>query len=466
LDYARAYREGHTTPEEVAHRALDAIEASDQHDPPLRAFIAVNPEDLLRQAKAATERIGRGRALGPFDGVPVAVKDEVDMVPYPTTVGTAFLGQAPATEDATAVARLRAAGALLLGKANMHEIGIGVTGLNPHHGTARNPYDPRCHTGGSSSGPAAAVAAGLCPVALGADGGGSIRIPASLCGVVGLKGTFGRVSEYGAAPLGWTVGHLGPLAATATDAALAYTVLAGPDPRDPHTLGQPEPNLGDWDNADLQGLVLGVYQPWFEHADPEVVAVCQELLAAFEARGARVRDVVVSCLEAGRVAHAVIIAAEMSRSLESAYESFGKEHGLDVRASLALARRFTARDYLKAQQVRTRLMACFDDALSQVHGIVTPVTAGTAPLISAAALAEGESNLTQLMEIMRFAPVANLTGLPAISIPAGYNQGGLPVGLQAIGRAWDEPTLLRLALAAEQSVARRRPQVHFDILPA
>ena len=153
---------------------LDAIEASDAAEPPLRAFVAVNRDDVLRQAREATRRIANGQALSMLDGVPVAVKDEFDMVPYPTTVGTAFLGKTPCTKDATAVARMRTAGALLIGKANMHEIGIGVTGLNPIHGTPRNPYDPRCYTGGSSSGPAAAVAAGLCPVAIGADGGGSI----------------------------------------------------------------------------------------------------------------------------------------------------------------------------------------------------------------------------------------------------------------------------------------------------
>jgi Asp-tRNA(Asn)/Glu-tRNA(Gln) amidotransferase A subunit family amidase len=179
---------------------LDAIAASDAANPPLRAYIAVNREDVLQQAAAATKRFSTGAPLSILDGIPVAVKDELDMVPYPTTAGTAFLGRHPASSDATVVARLRAAGALLIGKANMHEIGMGVTGLNPIYGTPRNPYATHCHTGGSSSGSAAAVAAGLCPLALAADGGGSIRIPAALCGVVGLKPTYGRVSEHGALP--------------------------------------------------------------------------------------------------------------------------------------------------------------------------------------------------------------------------------------------------------------------------
>jgi Asp-tRNA(Asn)/Glu-tRNA(Gln) amidotransferase A subunit family amidase len=463
-DYARAYREGKTTPDEVAHRVLEAIEASNSADPPLRAVTAVEREDVLNQARAATERVRNGRALSVFDGVPVAVKDELDMVPYPTTVGTAFLGKFPAAEDATVVARLRAGGALLIGKANMHEIGIGVTGLNPHHGTTRNPYNPDHYTGGSASGPGAAVAAGLCPVAIGADGGGSIRVPSSFCGVVGLKSTFGRVSEFGAAPLCWSVAHLGPLAATATDAALAFGAIAGPDPKDPLSLHQPAPTLEGWDRLDLSDLTLGVYWPWFRHASADVVEGCEALLQQFEVQGARVREVVIPELENGRVAHVITIAAEMSQALGHTYADHHREHGLDVRTNLALARQFTARDYIQAQRVRTRMMAHFDGVLEQVDAIVTPTTGLPAPAIPSAALPDGDSDLTTLTEIMRFATPANLTGLPAISFPAGYNDAGLPLGMQAIGRAWQEHTLLRLALAAEQAVQRQAPLVHYGIL--
>jgi len=463
-DYARAYREGRTTPEEVARRVLDAIEASNAADPPLRAITAVDREDVLRQARESAERIRNGRPLSAFDGVPVAVKDELDMVPYPTTVGTGFLGASPAEEDATVVARMRAGGALLIGKANMHEIGIGVTGLNPHHGTVRNPYAPGHFTGGSSSGPAAAVAAGLCPVALGADGGGSIRIPSSFCGLVGLKSTFGRVSEFGAAPLAWSVAHLGPLAATASDAALAYGLIAGPDPRDPISLHQPGPTLAGWDRPDLSGLTLGVYRPWFEHASAEVVSACERLLQELERGGATVREIAIPELEDGRVAHVITIAAEMAQALSWCYAEHCREHGLDVRINLALARAFTARDYIQAQRARTRMIGHFNRALEEVDVIVTPSTGLTAPAIPPAALPDGESDLSTLIEIMRFSTPANLTGLPAISFPAGYDGAGLPIGMQAIGRAWQEPTLLRLALAAERAVERHAPQVYYDVL--
>jgi Asp-tRNA(Asn)/Glu-tRNA(Gln) amidotransferase A subunit family amidase len=463
-DYAKAYREGKTTPEEVANRVLDAIEASNSRKPPLRAVIAVNRDDVLRQARESTQRIMEGRALSIFDGVPVAVKDEVDMVPYPTTVGTAFLGKSPCKQDSTVVARMRAAGALLIGKTNMHEIGIGVTGLNPHHGTTRNPYNMDHFTGGSSSGSGTAVAAGLCPVAISADGGGSIRIPASFCGLVGLKPTFGRISEYGAAPLSWSVAHLGPLAGSAADAALGYTVMAGPDLKDPNSLHQPMPTLDGWDNLDLRGLRLGVYWPWFRHATADVVSVCEAMLQQFEKMGCEICEIVIPDLEANRIAHTITIAGEMAQALSATYEEHHREHGLDVRINLALARAFSTTDYVKAQRVRTRIIANFNRALEQVDAILTPSTGLAAPPIPKGALPDGESDLTTLVEIMRFVTPANMAGLPAISFPVGYNDKALPVGMQAIGRAWQEPTLLRLALAAEQVVERKAPQVHYKLL--
>ncbi len=464
-DYARAYRAGEITPEEVAQRVWTAVEASEADDPPLRAIIAIDREELLAQARQSTQRIRAGQPLSVFDGVPVAVKDEVDMRPYPTSVGTAFLGAAPCRDDSTVVARMRAAGALLIGKANMHEIGLGVTGLNTIHGTPRNPYAPDHYTGGSSSGPATAVAAGLCPVAIGADGGGSIRIPASFCGVVGIKPTFGRISEHGAAPLCWSVAHLGPLAATATDAALAYAVLAGPDAHDPRSWHQPAPTLAGWQRVELDDLTLGVYWPWFRHASAEVVAACEALLAQFERMGARLREVTLPDLEAGRVAHTITIVGEMSQGLGHTYAQHYRQHGLDVRTNLALGRTFTARDYILAQRVRTRMMNHFQRALAEVDAIVTPSTGLAAPPILPAALVHGESDLTTLVEIMRFATPPNMTGLPAISFPAGYTGGGLPIGMQVIGRPWQEPMLLRLALAAEQVVERRAPLRSYRILP-
>ncbi|MBK8780401.1 MAG: amidase [Anaerolineales bacterium] len=464
FDFAKAYRDGKTTPEEVAKNILATIRRSDKGDTPLKAFIAVNEDDVMRQARESAIRIKAGKALSIFDGVPVAVKDELDMTPYPTTVGTAFLGKSPASEDSTVVARLRSAGALLIGKTNMHEIGINVTGLNPVHGTTRNPYNPNHFTGGSSSGSATAVAAGFVPVAIGADGGGSIRIPASFCGLVGLKATFARVSEFGAAPLDWSVAHIGPLAGSAADAALTYALIAGPDPKDPTSLHQPLPSLEGWDNKNLKGLKIGVYWPWFRHADAETVAACEAMLKEYEKMGCEIVEITIPDLEANRIAHSVSILTEMAQAMNATYDKHHKEHALDVRINLALARQFKATDYLIAQRIRTRMINHFNNAFKQADVILTPTTGVTAPEIKKGALPDGESDLSTTIEIMRFATAANLTGLPAITFPIGYTQKGLPIGLQVMGKAWDESTLLRMALTAEQVVERKAPQVHFKIL--
>jgi Asp-tRNA(Asn)/Glu-tRNA(Gln) amidotransferase A subunit family amidase len=464
LDYTTAYRSGATTPETIAERILAAFTESQSNDPSMNIFIAWMKDDLMTQARAATERIRSGNPLSIMDGVPVPVKDELDMLPFGTTVGTSFLGKTPAEQDSTVVARMRAAGALLIGKCNMHEIGIGVTGQNPHHGTVRNPYNPNHHTGGSSSGPAAAVAAGFGPVAIGADGGGSIRLPAGFCGVVGLKPTFSRVSEFGAAPLCWSVAHIGPIAATAHDAAIGYLILAGPDPYDSHTLNQPEVTLTGFTQIDLSDLTLGIFWPWFRHATPEVVSGCEDMLKGLQSLGVKIVEVEIPDLEAARVAHIISITSEMNAGLERYYKEHRKDYSLEVRINLSLSRAFTPQDYIKSQRVRTRLVDSMEQIFKQVDVIVTPTSAVTAPPIRLDSLPDGDSDLTLLTEIMRYATLANLTGLPAITFPAGYTPKGLPIGFQAIGRYWQEHTLLRLAHAAEGLVERRKPQIYFDLL--
>jgi len=464
-DYADAYRSGTTTPIKVAELTLDAIEDRNIGGTGINAFIACQHDDVLAQARASTERWKAGKPLSIFDGVPVAVKDEMDMIPYGTTFGTGFLGKTQVSEDSTVVARMRAGGAMLLGKVNMNEIGIGVTGLNVHHGTPRNPYNPGHFSGGSSSGSGVSVAAGLCPAAISADGGGSIRIPASFCGAVGIKATFGRISDYNSRALCWTVAHNGPIAATAEDAALTYAILAGPDPKDPHTLNQPPVTLNGFDNLKLSDLKIGIFTPWFEHACPETVAACRSLVESFKDMGAKVSEIEIPDLEANRISLIITIGTEMHAALSREYSAQRPDFGLDVRTNLALISNFTAADYVRAQRVRTRTINNFKRALDAVDLILSPTTGCPAPPIPADALEKGESDLTTLTEIMRFTPAANMTGLPAISFPAGYTTSGLPIGCQAIGRAWEEHLLLRLAHAAEQVVERRKPQIHYRFLP-
>lgn len=465
-DFHAAYEGGGVTPSEVASRLLDNLRASERQNPPLRLFISQSPDDFLAQADASTKRWKAGRALGPLDGVPVAIKDELDVANYPTTVGTKFLGKVPAAEDAEAVARLRRAGALLIGKANMHELGLGVTGLNPHHGSARNPYDPLRATGGSSSGPGAATAAGFCPFALGADGGGSIRTPASFCGLVGLKPTFGRISEHGVAPVCWTVAHLGPLAATASDAALGYAAMSGPDPKDPNTLWQPSVNLDGFAVPDLRGVRLGIYPAWFEDADEAVVKAGREMIRGLEGLGAEVIEIEVPDLALLRIAHMITIVTEMATAHLQYFEEYRDEYGLDVRTSLNMAHAFEASDYLHAQRARQRIARTFDDLMKRVDGIVIPTTGCTAPRLPEDGMETGESNLPLLDRIMRFAPAANFTGRPAITFPSGYDALGMPIGFQVMGRPWEEALLLRIARLAEGLVPRQQPKVSFRLLPS
>ena len=457
-DYHDAYRAGRTTPTDVATQFLARVAESERGDRPLRAFIAIDRDDVLAQAHASTERWRAGRPLGLFDGVPVGVKDEMDVAGYPTTVGTSFLGDAPASHDATVVARMRAAGALIVGKTNMHEIGINITGLNPHHGCTRNPYNDSYHTGASSSGSATAVAAGLVPIAIGADGGGSIRIPAALCGVVGIKSTFGRLSEHGAFPLCWSLGYLGPIATNVRDTARAWAIMAGYDAHDPNTDDKPEIALDESAPASLAGIRLGVYRPWFEHATADVVQHTDRLLRQLVAHGATLHDVEIPELDAQRVAHIVSITGEMTTSMERHYAAHRRDFGLDVRVNLALARSFSARDYVNAQRIRTRAQAIWTRAFTDVDAIITPTTGQTAPAIDERSLPDGNSDLSMSLRVMRFCQSANFTGHPAITMPAGYDHNGLPIGLQAIGRPWGERLLFRIAAMAEQIVERHAPK--------
>ncbi len=460
LDYHDAYRTGMLTPLQVADRFLARWEESESAKVPLRGFISMRRDDILAQARASTERWQAGHPIGPFDGVPIAAKDEIDQAGYVTTIGTTlFEGCAPAAHDSTAVARMRAAGAVMVGKANMHEIGIGVSGFNQHFGSARNPYDDNYHTGGSSAGPGCVVGAGLVPMAIGADGGGSIRLPASFCGVVGLKPTYGRISEFGAAPLCWSVAFLGPLANCARDTALAYAVMAGADPGDPHTVGHPAVDIDDHAPRSLAGVTLGVYWPWFRHAQPDVVAACEHLLEQMCQRGATLVEVEIPELELARVAHLVSITSEMTTGMLPYVRTRFGAFGSETQLNLAMARTSSAVEYVHAQRARTRLIAHVERAFARCDAIITPASGNTAPRVHPTGGAV--SDLGRSMETMRFAYLTNFTGHPAISFPAGYDAAGLPIGLQAIGKAWSERLLLRLAAFADTVVERRKPQRYY-----
>ncbi len=458
-DYALAYRQGRLTPLQAAEQVIAAIEKSGRTSPVMHAFSASYAEDIRKQAEISTELLKAGKPRSLLEGVPVAVKDEIDLVPYPTTVGTSFLGAKPVAKDSYVSARLRAAGALLVGKTNMHEIGIATNGENVHHGRICNPYDLHRDTGGSSSGSGAAVAAGIVPVAIGADGGGSIRVPASLCGVVGLKPTFGRVSEAGAAPLCWSVAHLGPLGVSVEDVAMVYQVIAGPDPDEPLSQQQSPVTLEGWNKADLKGMRVGVFPDWSKHASPEIVAANEKMIAEFEKCGAVVTQVTIPELDAMRVAHAITILSEMAACMQNYPENWG-DFAPATRLSLVLGQEMSSHDYIQAQRMRTRAMKIFANVFEKVDVILTPTTALTAPVVPAEAESNGWSDLSTDTEMMRFVFPGNLLGLPAISFPVGYDANGMPIGMQAIGRHWDEALLLRVAYNAELRFTRRLPATY------
>lgn len=455
MAYADAYTKGETDPVQVATRIVKAVEKNNADPKSMNLFIAMDRDDLMSQAQASKERIDRKEPLGIFDGVPVAVKDEFDQVPYPTTVGTSFLGKKPALVDAAVVERLRSQGALLIGKANMHEIGLNPNGLNVHFGAVRNPFNLDHDSGGSSSGPAAAVASGLVPVAIGSDGGGSIRVPAGYCGVIGIKPTYGRISEFGAAPLCWSVGHAGPIAASVADLVLAYTVMAGKDSRDKLSLHQPMVTVKDWDNLDLTGVRVGVFKRWNQHSDSQCRSCCDLMVENFKRAGALVEEIEIPELDAMRVAHSILILSEMAAAMSDHRQDL-KKMGAGVRINLSLARLFTVTDYVNAQRMRTRAIKIFTDVFKTVDTIVSPGSAITVPKIPEGFETAGWSALSNELGSMRYVFPANLTGFPAITFPGGYDNNGLPLGVHAMASPWQEALLFRLANSAEAVVEQRQ----------
>ncbi len=481
VDYAKAYREGTLSPDAVSRRLIQVIAHQDRGNPPLYGFISYDVKEIVRQAEESKQRLEEGSERSIFEGVPVAIKDEFDVAGLPTTLGTSYRSTEVATNDAFVVRRLREAGAVIIGKTNMQEIGLGVTGLNPFHGTPVNPYAPWRYPGGSSSGSASVVASGIAPVALGADAGGSIRVPSAYCGVFGLKLTYGRVSGSGEGILSPTLANIGTIAGNARDLALSYLTIAGPDRADPHSLLQPTPTIDGFLDGP-EGVRVGVYREWFDHSANEVREAAYKLVESLRERGAQIVEIAIPRLNAMRIAHLVTVSTEMKWALAETYEKRKSDFGNETRANFAMARFLTTTDYLKAQETRAAAFENFQKVFDQVDVIATPTTANLPPQLHRDRLLSGVSDLSALTETMRYIVPANLLGFPAVSIPAGfvtahsrhfwhtveerdvdgniYSQ--VPVGLQLIGRHWDEALLLRLARVCERIVSRPRPRVYLS----
>ncbi len=459
-DYVKAYKDG-ASPVDVVGRIERAVQkfAGDG----MGFFIQRKPEELARDAAASAQRHKEKKTLSVLDGVPFVIKDELDVKGYATTLGTSWR-HGIADADSAIAARLLAAGALLVGKGNMNEIGINPIGLNPHWGVCRNPWDKSRITGGSSSASAATVAAGLAPISIGADGGGSIRIPAALCGVVGLKATHGRIPETGVPPLCWTPGHAGPIGRTVADVAAAYAVIAGKDGHDLAADGQPAPSLEGFANLDVKGVRIGVCTAWFDDADKDVVARCRDALKALTDRGCVVKEIAAPDLNTILWSHAVIILSEMATAMRGEIAKDSSRFAYDSRTNLAIGQRFSAMDYVHALRHRHAIHLETLATLNDVDVIASPTTASTAPAIPEDALPDGDSNLPVVDALMRFIRVGNLTGFPAISVPCGFDARGLPVGFHLMSRAWEEHLLLRLARVVEAASEQRTPAQHATLL--
>ena len=445
------------SPVELTRAYLDRIQ---REDGDRLAYITVLRNEALAAATAAEREIAGGHSRGPLHGIPIALKDLIMTRGIRTTCGSRILKDWVPDADATVARRLAEAGAILLGKLNMHEFAYGPTGVNPHYGTSRNPWDRGRMPGGSSSGSAVAVAAGLCAGALGTDTGGSVRIPAAFCGLVGLKPTYGRVSRAGVIPLAWSLDHVGPMTRTVTDAALLLQALAGRDPADPSTADVPVPDYARAMQGEIRGLTLGLPKDlFFERLDPEVRAAVLAAARSLEGLGASLEEIPLPKIRHAGPASFAIIVSEATAYHEPYLKTRAAEYGADVRARLMTGQFILAGHYLKAQRARQVIRAEMDLALRRVHALLLPTTPVPAPPLDAREVTvDGVTEDVRAWLIRCTRPI-NVTGHPALSVPCGLTAAGLPIGLQIVGRHFDEATVLQIGRAFEavSPMRERRP---------
>lgn len=431
---------------ELTRAALARIERLNSA---LRAFITVTADRAVVQAEQADRELAAGRDRGPLHGIPMAVKDLFYTRGVRTTCGSKVFENFVPDENAAVVDRLEVAGAVLLGKLNLHELAYGITSANPHFGAVRNPWDKDRSPGGSSGGSGAAVAAQMVYAAMGSDTGGSIRIPASFCGTVGLKPTYGRVSRYGAHPLGYTLDHMGPLARSVRDAALVLNAIAGFDRRDAASSRRPVVDYVPEEGCSIRGLRIGFPENfYFERLDGDVESAARGAIARAGSLGAEVKPVRVPDGAALNAVGQMILLSEAAAVMEP-YLGERQRFGADVLALLDQGRLISATDYIHAQRLRRRMCTEFEKLWTQVDCLVCPTTPNTAPKIGDLTVRLGGRDENVRMATTRLVRGFNVLGYPALSIPCGLSGAGLPIGLQIVGPAFDEATVLRLGAALE-----------------
>jgi aspartyl-tRNA(Asn)/glutamyl-tRNA(Gln) amidotransferase subunit A len=426
------------SPVEVTEAALSRIAAVDGK---LNAFATVMADQARVAAKSAEKAILAGGYLGPFHGIPIGIKDIFHTRGVRTSAGSRVLANFVPDDDATLVARLKAAGAVIVGKTQTHEFAYGY--VTP---TTRNPWDTRRIPGGSSGGSGAAVASSMCAAATGSDTGGSIRVPAAMNGVVGLKPTFGRVSKRGVIVLSWSLDHVGPITRTVEDAALMMNVISGFDPQDPASADMPVPDFTAALKKNIAGVKLGIPAEHFlEPLDPEVAGAFHQAVGVLKAAGAEIQEVSLPHAGASVLAALYILISEAASYHERWFAAHADLYTPEVQGYIRMGRLLTAAHYIKAQRVRALVARDFDHAFEKVDALVTPTLPITAPLAGDPEVSAGKARMQLTEACGRNMYPLTMTGLPAISVPCGFSQAGLPIGLQIIGRPFDEAGILRIA---------------------
>jgi aspartyl-tRNA(Asn)/glutamyl-tRNA(Gln) amidotransferase subunit A len=453
-DISVAYAEKRLSPVELVQALIARIE---KLNPQLNAFIDIGAERALDAARVAEKEIHAGRTLGPLHGVPIALKDIIDVAGLRTSCHSKLMQKHLAHSDAAVVGRLRAAGAILLGKLSLHEFAYGGPSFDLPFPPARNPWNRNYHPGGSSSGSGAAIAAGLAPLSLGTDTGGSIRNPAGACGVVGLKPTYGLVSRRGVFPLSYTLDHVGPLARSVRDIALLLGAISGHDPADPGSAAAQAHDFSRDLERGVRGMRVGVVRHFHQRdmqADPEMGAAIEEAVRVLEREGAATREVTLPPLLEINGVQRVILMSE-SWAVHAAWlREQPENYAASTRRKLMSGAFLTAEDYVQAQRCRGRIMAAVDDVFKDVDVLVT------ANAMDPACRIDDEDSVNRTYSRQARSPF-NLTGHPALAMMSGLSKSGLPLSVQMVGRYFDEVTLLRVAQAYERAAewTKRRPPV-------
>ena len=445
---AERVRARQVSPVELLRAVVARTEAL---QPRLNAYITPMFDEALAAAQQAEREIMAGQYRGPLHGIPVALKDNYWTRGVRTTAGAKHLADFVPTEDATVVAKLRTAGAVITGKTNMHEWAIGGTTTNPHYGATHNPWRLGHIPGGSSGGSAAAVAAGLCYAATGSDTAGSIRNPAAYCNLVGLKATYGRVSIYGVVPLSWSLDHAGGLTRTVEDTALVLNAIAGYDPKDLGSANVPVPDFTASLATGVQGVRLGVPRPYFfEGVAPEVVAAVEQAIQVLRDLGASVEEVAFPSAAQAPLIYPFVSRPEAASFQEQFLRTRPDDYG-DVRPNVELGGVILATDYLRGQRLRTAMREELGALLTRVDALVTPTVRAVAHPIGQSFTEVAGMPVNPFTLGVGLTVPFDLTGTPAISVPCGFSPEGLPIGLQIATRAWDEPLALRIAAAYERA---------------